>query len=253
MTLFSLFIAHTVSLQRIKLHFAWGVAEAKCILVTAVCVPVCLSVPRRIPTLLHGPGCNLGEWQGLPSSCALLGGVAIGARVSLLWQHSAEREMSASACIRYMPGSKCDVFLCSVMDMSLASHHLTECNSRYASCLRRSDITHRKLQYHQPYYYFARGSGCEVLWWVCLFVCLSWVCLSVREDISGTTLAKFLCMLFVSWLVLLRHVYDRPHRVSPGRGFLPHWNCIIDRERGMAVHSTGEVCYLRLPCYILLW
>jgi len=23
---------------------------------------VCLSVPGRIPTLLHGPGCNLGEW-----------------------------------------------------------------------------------------------------------------------------------------------------------------------------------------------
>jgi len=22
---------------------------------------VCLSVPHRIPTLLHGPGCNLGE------------------------------------------------------------------------------------------------------------------------------------------------------------------------------------------------
>jgi len=42
------------------LQFACGVAEAKCIVATAVCV--CLSVPRRIPTLLHGPGCNLGEW-----------------------------------------------------------------------------------------------------------------------------------------------------------------------------------------------
>jgi len=50
---------------------------------------VCLSVPRHIPTLLHGPGCNLGEWQGLPRSCAVLGGSAIGARVSLLWQNSA--------------------------------------------------------------------------------------------------------------------------------------------------------------------
>jgi len=39
------------------------------------------------------------------SSCALLGGFAIGARVSLLRQHSAEREMSASALTRYMPGS----------------------------------------------------------------------------------------------------------------------------------------------------
>jgi len=45
---------------------------------------VCLSVPRRIPTLLHGPGCNLEEWQCVPSSCAVLGGFAIGALVSLL-------------------------------------------------------------------------------------------------------------------------------------------------------------------------
>jgi len=28
-----------------------------------ICVYVCcLPVPRRISTLLHGPGCNLGEW-----------------------------------------------------------------------------------------------------------------------------------------------------------------------------------------------
>jgi len=46
--------------------------------------------------------------QGVPSSCALLGRFAIGARVSLLWQHSAEREMSASACTRSMPGLSCD-------------------------------------------------------------------------------------------------------------------------------------------------
>jgi len=65
---------------------------------------VCLSVPRRIPTLLHGSGCNLGNGR-VPSSCALLGGFTIGARVSLLWQHSGEREISASACPRFMPGS----------------------------------------------------------------------------------------------------------------------------------------------------
>ena len=41
---------------------------------------------------------------GVPSSCALLGGFAIGARVSLLLQHSAERETSASACTRSVPG-----------------------------------------------------------------------------------------------------------------------------------------------------
>ena len=65
---------------------------------------MCLSVPRRIPTLLHGPGCNLGNGRGCPLVVKLLGGFAIGARVSLLRQHSAERQMSASACARSMPG-----------------------------------------------------------------------------------------------------------------------------------------------------
>ena len=48
---------------------------------------VCLFVPRDIPMLLqlHGPRCNSGgEWYGVPSSCRLLGGFVIGARVSLL-------------------------------------------------------------------------------------------------------------------------------------------------------------------------
>jgi len=51
-----------------------------------VCLSVCMcvSVRGRTSILLHGPGCNLDEWQGLPPSCALLGGFAIGARVSLL-------------------------------------------------------------------------------------------------------------------------------------------------------------------------
>jgi len=38
----------------------------------------------------------------------------------------------------------------------------------------------------QSHRFFCCGSGCEVLWWVRLLVCLS-VCLSVCEDISGTT------------------------------------------------------------------
>jgi len=40
------------------LHFAWVVDDAKCIVVTRVCV----SVRGRMPTLLHGSGCNLGKW-----------------------------------------------------------------------------------------------------------------------------------------------------------------------------------------------
>jgi len=37
------------------LHFAWVVDDAKCIVVTSVCLSVYLSVPRHFPTLLHGP------------------------------------------------------------------------------------------------------------------------------------------------------------------------------------------------------
>jgi len=46
-----------------------------------------LCVPGRIVTLLHGPGCNLGM-VGDGSGCALLGGFATSALVSLLWQHT---------------------------------------------------------------------------------------------------------------------------------------------------------------------
>jgi len=31
-------------------------------LCVCVCLSVCLSVRGRMPTLLHGPGCNLGQW-----------------------------------------------------------------------------------------------------------------------------------------------------------------------------------------------
>ena len=46
------------------------------------------------------------------------------------------------------------------------------------------------------------------------------VCLSVREDIFGTTRAIFTnnFVHVVRGSVLLRHVDDRPHRLSAGRG-----------------------------------
>ena len=65
---------------------------------------VCLSVPCRIPTLLHRPGCKLGNGWGVSSSCAVLGRFAIGAWVSSLWQHSTKGKISANACIFSMPG-----------------------------------------------------------------------------------------------------------------------------------------------------
>jgi len=89
----------------VYLQFAWGVAEAKCVVVTAVCVSVCLSI-AAFSQYFTDPDVTWGM-VGVPSSCALLGGFAIGARVSLLWQHSTEREMSASACTRSLPAFCC--------------------------------------------------------------------------------------------------------------------------------------------------
>jgi len=60
---------------------------------------------------------------------------------------------------------------------------------------------------------------------------MSVVCLSVRQDISRTTRAiftkLFLHVAYVCGSVLLRHVYNRPHRLSPGRDLLSHWQCTI--------------------------
>jgi len=67
----------------------------------SVCVCVCLSVRGRMPTLLHGPGCNLGSGRGYPPSCALLGGSAIGAWVALLWQHNANPSYQLASIPRY--------------------------------------------------------------------------------------------------------------------------------------------------------
>jgi len=64
-----------------------SVCLSVCCVCLCVCLCVCVSVRGRMPTLLHGPGCNLGEWQGMPPSYALLDGFAIGARAALLWQH----------------------------------------------------------------------------------------------------------------------------------------------------------------------
>ena len=61
----------------------------------SVCVCLCVWC-CCIPTLWHAPGCNLGDGRGC-SSCALLGGFAIGAWISLLWQHMHLMRMPTSA------------------------------------------------------------------------------------------------------------------------------------------------------------
>jgi len=67
------------------------VDNAKCIVVTRVCVSVylsvCLSAAVR-PHYCTDPDVTWGVVEAAPS-CALLVGFAIGAPVALLWQHNA--------------------------------------------------------------------------------------------------------------------------------------------------------------------
>ena len=75
------------------------------------------------------------------------------------------------------------------------------------------------------HYYFAHGSGCEVLLCLCLSVSLS-VCLSVcpRGYLRNHTRDRYQIFVHVACVcasVFLMHVDDRPHRLSPERGFLP--------------------------------
>ena len=83
-----------------------------------MCLSVCMSVSRYIP-ILHGPECNLAEWQGCPLVVHYLDdlqsvhgfrcydNIHVCKLISLHTAnaYSAEREMSASACTRCMTGS----------------------------------------------------------------------------------------------------------------------------------------------------
>jgi len=68
-------------------YLGLGIAKRNIYCHVRLCACLCVSVLRRILTLLHAHGCNFGEPQVTPI-CALLGGFAIDARVSLLWQHT---------------------------------------------------------------------------------------------------------------------------------------------------------------------
>ena len=61
----------------------------------SVCLCVCRSI--AFPHYCMDQDVTWGM-VGVPPTCALLDGFAIGARDSLLWRHSAEREMLASTC-----------------------------------------------------------------------------------------------------------------------------------------------------------
>jgi len=83
-----------------------------------VCLSDCLSVPRRILILLHGPGCNLGDDRGCPlvvhywADLQSVHGFRCydnihACKLTALYTanaYSVEREMPASVCTRSMAG-----------------------------------------------------------------------------------------------------------------------------------------------------
>jgi len=69
--------------------FRVSVDDAICIVLTRVCVSVSVSVCLSAAACIHyctDPDVAWGSGRGT-TSCAQLGGFAIGARVVLLWQH----------------------------------------------------------------------------------------------------------------------------------------------------------------------
>jgi len=68
-----------------------------------VCVSVSLSL-AAFPHYCTDPDVSWANGRGCPLVVHCWADLQIGARVSFLRQHSAEREMSASACTRSMPG-----------------------------------------------------------------------------------------------------------------------------------------------------
>jgi len=112
---------------------------------------VCLSVHRRIPTLLHGPGCNLGEWYAAPSSWENLQSVhgfrcydnihvcKLMALYTANAYSAAERETSASASSCSMAGqSSINV---TIMYNNFADHrlHVPEISSSRDETRKASD------------------------------------------------------------------------------------------------------------------
>jgi len=116
-TTFVLSLGLPLTIHYILLHFALVADDAKCIVVTSVCVCVsvclCLSL-AACPHYCTDPDVTWGNGRGA-RSCALLGGFAIGVRLSLLWQHS--------------PNAKCQrmlvLALCLVFEIGLTWPQMT--------------------------------------------------------------------------------------------------------------------------------
>ena len=97
--------------------------------------------------------------------------------------------------------------------------------------------------------YFACGSGCEVMWWVCLCVCVSMsVCLSMRISPEPHTqsLPNSRCCLW-PWLGPPLVGWRNPMGRVNFRGFLPHWQCIVHHSIWDPPQVKSDIC----DCFVL--
>jgi len=89
----------TRAIQQHCYYIVWDVTEAKCILVTAVCV----CVWRSVLYYCTDPEVTWGNGRGCPLVVHCWADLQSVHRFRC-YDNSTEREMSASACIRYVPG-----------------------------------------------------------------------------------------------------------------------------------------------------
>jgi len=101
------------------------------------------------------------------------------------------------------------------------------CKKKHGVCTLQTPKT---LSAHKPNY-FGRGSGCMRSIVMSMSVCWS-VCLSewISPELHARSSLFFVHVACVRGSVLFWYVDNRPHRVSPGRGFLSHWQCIYLRN-----------------------
>ena len=86
--------------------------------------------------------------------------------------------------------------------------------------------------------------------YVCLCVCVSVCPRGYLRNHTRDLYQFFVHVAYVRGSVLLRHVYDRPHRLSPRRGFLPHWKCIIGRDRGWECTTRTKYATTIALCHL---
>jgi len=98
-------------------------------------------------------------------------------------------------------------------------------------------------------YYFARGSGCEVLWWICLSVCLFVSLWGYLQNHMRDLYQIFVHVAHVRGSVLLQHIYDRERFSSPLK--MHYWPGKGDgsAQRGRSMLSTIALFYAVFDMY----